>query len=123
MSYFDNIQSGGAWVQGGTYSFLVKVFGTLGAYGSCSIGGQPGFLLSPAGGLWGDEDTTVPEHSGNILFDNDGDSLSGGIVLDDVSWVDQGDDWWKVTVIIPADLPVGNYYLKYGTYWECQAFS
>lgn len=123
MSYFSDIQQGGTWKQGGTYSFLVFLSGTDNGYGSCSIGGVPGNLWSPCGGLWGDDDGTEPNHSGNILFGNTNEDLTGGVVLEDVTWEEQSGGWWKVTVTIPADLPVGNYYLKYSTYWWCQVIT
>ena len=123
MSYFTDVQQGGTWKQGGTYSFLVFLRAVDNGYGSCSIGGIPGWLFDPAGGLWGDGDETEPGQSGNILFSNANEDLTGGVVLEDVTWTDMGDYWWKVTVTIPADLPVGNYYLKYSTYWFCQVIT
>jgi len=121
MSYIKEVQRGGNWVQGGTYSFKVWNYGTDNGYGSCSINEIPGNLFDPSGGLWGDNDTTVPRHTGNILFLTDEDTLTGGVPLAVApTWEELSDGWWKVTIIIDADFPEGNYYLKYGTFWECQ---
>lgn len=118
MSNFRNVQNGGSWETGETYTFEV--------YEPYTHTMDPGFTCQGYPGGWESGENLIGENEfvstecgtkakneSNLLFDNINQNDSGAIAdTPKISREDMGNDWYKYTITLPVDLPNGKYYFK-----------